>query len=155
MRKWAPYVLVGLLLFVAAAFRLTSLDWDDYNHYHPDERYITWVATSIEWPDSLSTAFDAHDSTFNPFYWPAGATSAGVVLEQDQPRRYAYGHLPLYMGVAATRLMEDIRPTLGRILPETGFLAQDLLNLADRNDFRHITVVGRALTGLVDTLSVL
>ncbi len=155
MRKWAPYGLVGLLLFVAAAFRLTSLDWDDYNHYHPDERYITWVATSIEWPDSLSTAFDPHASSFNPFYWPSGATSAGVVLEQDQPRRYAYGHLPLYMGVAATRLMEDLKPTLGRILPESGFLVQDVLNFAERNEFRHLTVVGRALTALVDTLSVL
>ncbi len=155
MRKWAPYILVGLLLFLAAAFRLTSLDWDDYNHYHPDERYITWVATSIEWPDSLSTAFDPHASPFNPFYWPPGATSAGVVLEQDQPRRYAYGHLPLYMGVAATRLMEELKPSLGRILPESGFLVQDVLNFAERNEFRHVTIVGRALTALVDTLSVL
>ncbi|HUS94634.1 MAG TPA: glycosyltransferase family 39 protein [Patescibacteria group bacterium] len=155
MRKWAPYILVGLLLFLAAALRLTSLDWDGYNHYHPDERYITWVATSIEWPDSLTTALDPHASSFNPFYWPPGATSAGVVLEQDQPRRYAYGHLPLYMGVAATRLMEELKPSLGRIIPESGLLAQDVMNFAERNEFRHLTIVGRALTGLIDTLSVL
>lgn len=155
MRKWAPYILAGLLLLLAAAFRLTNLDWDEYNHYHPDERYITWVATSIEWPDSLSVAFEPHLSPFNPFYWPPGATSSGIVLEEDQPRRYAYGHFPLYLGVAATRLMEELAPVLGQALPNSWSFVQDLLNGAERNEYRHITIVGRALTGLVDIFSVL
>ena len=60
----------GLLLLILAAglgLRLTGLDWDAYEHYHPDERYISWVATTIEWPTDWSTALDPTRSTFNPY----------------------------------------------------------------------------------------
>ena len=40
-------------------------------------------------------------SSLNPYYWPADAESPGVIVLQDEPRRFAYGHLPLYAGVLA------------------------------------------------------
>lgn len=155
MEKRTQLVLLILILIVAAVLRFSYLDWDGYNHYHPDERYIAWVGTSIEWPDSYQTAFSPHESSFNPFYWPPDATSPGVGLEQDQPRRFAYGHLPLYMGVAFTRWLEAVEPTFSRLLPEEWKLTSDLLNHDGRNEFRHITAAGRALTALVDLGSVL
>ncbi|MFO7320532.1 MAG: DUF2298 domain-containing protein [Chloroflexota bacterium] len=52
-------VLVGALLLltmlVGGYFRFTGLNWDDYVHFHPDERFLTTVATSIGRP--LSPAF--------------------------------------------------------------------------------------------------
>lgn len=155
MENRTQIVLLILILIVAAALRLSYLDWDGYNHYHPDERYIAWVGTSIEWPDSYQTALSPHESPFNPFYWPPDATSPGVVLEQDEPRRFAYGHLPLYMGVAFTRGLEAIEPSFSRILPEEWKLTSDLLNNGGQNEFRHITAAGRALTALVDLATVL
>jgi len=152
-RKAQLAILVGILT-LAAVLRLSFLDWDDYNHYHPDERYITWVATSIEWPESWQTAFSPQQSTINPFYWPAGASSPGLVLEQDKARRFAYGHLPLYMGVAFTRLLEASGPSLGRLFPEKWSLTQDLLNQGQKIEFRHITAAGRALTAILDIASV-
>jgi len=146
-------ILVGILS-LAAVLRLSYLDWDDYNHYHPDERYIAWVATSIEWPESWQTALSPQKSTFNPFYWPAGATSTGLILEQDTARRFAYGHLPLYLGVAFTRLLETAGPGIGSLLPEKWLLTQDLLNQAQKIEFRHITAAGRALTAILDVASV-
>lgn len=144
-----------LILLLAAVLRLTGLDWDDYNHYHPDERYIAWVATSVEWPEDWSGALDPYESTFNPFYWPEGVESPGIQLDQGQPRRFAYGHLPLYLGVAFTRLMEGVGPILASRLPDSWLLTQDILNGAGWIEFRHITAAGRALTALFDVGTVL
>ena len=154
MGKRAHFVLLLLILLIAALLRLSSIDWDEYNNYHPDERYIAWVGTSIEWPEEWRTALQPNRSTFNPFYWPPGANSEGLVLEQDEPRRFAYGHLPLYLGVAATRLAEDVGSVLTARLPKSWVLTSDILNGAGQIEFRHLTAVGRVLTALFDLATV-
>lgn len=155
MEKWLRSGLLGLVLLLAASLRLTGLDWDAYRHYHPDERYIAWVATTVEWPTSWRTAFDPARSSFNPYYWPPGAESTGIVVPQDTQRRFAYGHLPLYLGVAATRLAEGVGPVLAPLLPPGWVLTRDVLNGADMVEFRHLTAVARALTALFDVATVL
>ena len=154
MRKWLEITLLIIIVLVAAILRLTAIDWDDYNHYHPDERYIAWVATSIEWPEDWGAAFEPHESTFNPYYWPDGAETDGIVLEQDTARRFAYGHLPLYLGVAATRIMEKVGPTFGRLLPDDWLLTSDLLNRDGMNEFSHVAAMGRVLAALFDVATV-
>ena len=154
MNRWLTAIFVALILLAAAVLRLTGIDWDGYQHYHPDERYITWVATTIEWPASWQTAFNPRQSSFNPYYWPPDAASEGIEVLQDTPRSFAYGHLPLYLGVAATRLTERLRPLAGW-LPPDWLLTRDLLNGAGLVEFRHLTAVSRALTALFDTGTVL
>lgn len=151
--------ILGAILLAAAALRLTGLDWDGFQHHHPDERYITWVATTIEFPSILTKDWAAQwrpeTSTFNPFRWPPQAGSEGIVVLQDQPRAFAYGHLPLYLGVLATRLAERVGPWLIPWLPADWPFTADVLNGAGRIEFHHIAAVGRALTGLIDVGSVL
>ncbi len=154
MNKWLVTIFVVLILVVAAALRLTGLDWDGYQHYHPDERYITWVATTIERPSNLKTVLNPRQSTFNPYYWPPDAASEGIEVLQDTPRKFAYGHLPLYLGVLATRLAERLGPLAER-LPPAWLLTRDLLNVGELVEFRHLTAVSRALTALFDTGTVL
>ncbi|CUS02482.2 membrane protein of unknown function [Candidatus Promineifilum breve] len=148
-----------LILISAAALRLTGLDWDGFQHHHPDERYITWVATTIEFPALRSTDWAAQwrpeTSPFNPFRWPPGAASEGIVVLQDQPRDFAYGHVPLYLGVIATRLVERVAPWLIPLLPSDWSLTADVLNGAGRIEFHHLAAVGRALTALFDVGTVL
>lgn len=143
-----------VILLSAAALRLTGLDWDGYQHHHPDERYITWVATTIEFTSIRTSDWAAQwrpeTSTFNPFRWPPGASSEGIVVLQDQPRDFAYGHVPLYLGVIATRLAERIGPPLIALLPSGWSLTADVLNGAGRIEFHHLAAVGRALTALFD-----
>lgn len=149
--------LLGILL-VALGLRLTGLDWDEYHHFHPDERYITWIATTIELPKpgdfNLATGFNPIQSDFNPFHWSPKAGSEGIVVLQGQPRDFAYGHLPLYLGVAATRVAETVAPFL-RWLPENWTLSADVLNRAGRIEYHHLAAVGRALTALFDAGTVL
>ena len=147
-----------VILLVAAALRLTGIDWDDFQHHHPDERYITWVATTIELPvpGNMSRAdWQPTTSTFNPFHWPPGASSEGIAVLQDQPRDFAYGHVPLYLGVLVTRLVERVAPAFIPLLPAHWSLTVDVLNGARRVEFHHLAAVGRALTALVDVGTVL
>lgn len=154
MNKWLVRLLLLLILLVAAGLRLTGLDWDGYEHYHPDERFITWVATTIERPFSFATALNPTESTINPFYWPPDAESAGIVVPQDEHRDFAYGHVPLYLGVIATRLAESFAP-MAQLLPESWLFTQDILNARQMVEFRHLTAVSRALTALFDVGAVL
>ncbi|MCB8926643.1 MAG: phospholipid carrier-dependent glycosyltransferase [Ardenticatenaceae bacterium] len=150
MKKWQERLGLGLILLIAAVFRFSGIDWDDYHHYHPDERYITWVATTIEWPADWQTAFSPQESSFNPFYWAPDAASEGIEVLQDQPRDFAYGHVPLYLGVIATRLMERVGPSLAPLFPDDWLFTRDILNRAELIEFRHLTAVSRALTALFD-----
>lgn len=151
MTRWLKGAILGAILLLAAALRLTGLNWDgQYLIFHPDERYIAWVATTIEWPADWRTALDPSRSSFNPYYWPADGRSPGIVVPQDQPRKFAYGHLPLYLGVVATRLMEWVGSHLAPHLPPDWLLTRDLLNGAGRIEYRHLTAVSRALTALFD-----
>lgn len=156
---WSQRIGLAAILLLAAALRLSGVAWDGYQHHHPDERYVSWVATTIEFPAVSSivsgTALDPATSPFNPFRWPPEASSEGIVVVQDTPRAFAYGHVPLYMGVAATRLFERVPEAWVERIPERFSLASDVFNTPDRIEFNHLTAVSRSLTGLVDTLTVL
>ena len=155
MRTWVQWLLLTLILLTALGLRWTGLDWDEYHHYHPDERYISWVATTIEWPSNLRDTLNPLRSSFNPFYWPADAASAGIVVLQGEARDFAYGHVPLYLGVIATRLVERISPALILLLPDKWLFTSDILNARGAIEFYHLTAVTRALSGFIDSIVIL
>src|SRR3989304_3281875 len=52
-----------IILLIAAFFRFYGLNWDQNQHLHPDERFLTMVAGAMKWPtDYLNT----QTSTLNP-----------------------------------------------------------------------------------------
>ncbi|HYN88521.1 MAG TPA: DUF2298 domain-containing protein, partial [Ardenticatenaceae bacterium] len=59
---------LGTILILAALVRLTGRDWDQGQHLHPDERFLTMVETALVWPTDnfLSTYFNEATSTLNP-----------------------------------------------------------------------------------------
>ena len=50
-------VLVGVLLVlvmrIGGYFRFVGQNWDDYTHWHPDERFLTQVVSALDGPLSL------------------------------------------------------------------------------------------------------
>ncbi|HJQ83038.1 MAG TPA: hypothetical protein VKA21_03110, partial [Candidatus Binatia bacterium] len=54
------------VLAVAAALRLQGLDWDEGQHLHPDERFLTMVAGAIRPPASVAQYLDTAASPLNP-----------------------------------------------------------------------------------------
>ena len=76
-------LLLLTILCIGAFFRFTGLDWDQNTHMHPDERFLTMVATSIQPVESLSEYFDTDQSSLNPH-------NRGYSL-------YVYGTLPMFI----------------------------------------------------------
>lgn len=76
-------VLLLVILIVGAYFRLIGLDWDEEQHLHPDERFMTMVASSIHTPGSLRDYFNTATSSLNPHVVGYGF--------------YVYGTFPLFL----------------------------------------------------------
>lgn len=91
--KKNQFILLLLIIGLAAFLRFTGLNWDNNAHLHPDERFLTMVTTSITWPTSISQYFDTNHSPANPH-------NKGFSF-------YVYGTYPMYL----TKLMAQ---TLGK-----------------------------------------
>src|SRR3989338_7399556 len=59
-------IIFFIILFIAAFFRFYGINWDQNQHLHPDERFLTMVAGSMKWPNTLQEYFDTSKSTLNP-----------------------------------------------------------------------------------------
>ena len=130
-RKWdwlIPILLVLILLF-GAFVRLMGLDWDEDQHLHPDERFLTMVSSALTLPgvsDALGPLpagcakwgdyFDTNCSPLNPYNHNFGL--------------FVYGTFPVFL----TRL-------IGQVVDQTGY--------------GEIFLVGRVLSALFDLSTVL
>ncbi|KAA3643128.1 MAG: hypothetical protein DWQ07_21665 [Chloroflexi bacterium] len=63
---WVLDTILILVLLAAAYFRFTGLRWDESQHLHPDERFLTFVEVALEPVDSLGDYFDTANSSLNP-----------------------------------------------------------------------------------------
>ena len=75
-------MLLIFVLIIGAYFRFIGLDWDEEHHLHPDERFLTMVASSISPVQNIAEYFDTHQSSLNPHNRGYGF--------------YVYGTLPLF-----------------------------------------------------------
>ena len=61
------YPIIFILIFSSAAFfRLYGINWDQGQHLHPDERFLTMVATGISWPKNIFEYLNTSTSPLNP-----------------------------------------------------------------------------------------
>ena len=89
------WLLAGLIV-IGALLRLTNLNWDQFTHIHPDERFLTMVTSAMKLPDSLGQFFDSSQSPMNPY-------NIGYDF-------FVYGTLPLFIvRVVAEVAAEDQR----------------------------------------------
>ncbi len=63
---WLVGVCLILILAAGAYFRFTGLNWDESQHLHPDERFLTMVETAIKPVNSPGDYFNTAQSTLNP-----------------------------------------------------------------------------------------
>lgn len=66
LKRYLPHLVLLLILALGAYLRFTGLDWDEGTHLHPDERFLTLVATALQPVGSLGEYFDTANSTLNP-----------------------------------------------------------------------------------------
>ncbi|MGD8814509.1 MAG: DUF2298 domain-containing protein, partial [Anaerolineales bacterium] len=72
-----------VVMAVAAYLRYVGLNWDEFSHNHPDERFLTMVEGAIQLPNNLSEYFRTDASPINPHN--VGHT------------HFVYGTLPIFL----------------------------------------------------------
>lgn len=60
-------LLILAVLVLALFFRLYGLNWDQNQHLHPDERFLTMVTGAVKWPSSFVNYINPQVSTLNPY----------------------------------------------------------------------------------------
>ncbi|MBI3955240.1 phospholipid carrier-dependent glycosyltransferase [Candidatus Gottesmanbacteria bacterium] len=60
------FIFFVAILFLAAYFRFFGVNWDQGQHLHPDERFLTMVTGAIQWPKNLFEYLDSASSPLNP-----------------------------------------------------------------------------------------
>jgi len=60
-------IVLFLIIILAAVFRFYGLNWDSGHHLHPDERFLTMVATAVKIPPNFSNYFNPQKSTLSPY----------------------------------------------------------------------------------------
>jgi YYY domain-containing protein len=137
-----PWFGLGLaaIALVALALRLYGLNWDANNHLHPDEREIVFKAMCLSFPAQAA---------LRPGNCDPAVTGPGWFFSPNSPLNphfFAYGTFPLYLLAAVYHTLAWLtHATGGRFVPPGG---------GAWDDFDHVTLVGRALSALFDTGSV-
>ena len=138
--------LIVVIFGCAALLRFAGINWDQYQHVHPDERFIVWVADTLTWPGDLATALDPARSTINPFRWPPGDGDLA-----GKPRNYAYGHFPLYLLALVAHGAQAAGSWFGRTTLAFPATFQPLYTVGRHlADYQHLPLVGRALSAIAD-----
>lgn len=139
--------ILSLILLLGAILRFTGLNWDEYQHLHPDERFMTMVETGTKLPDSISQYFDTANSPLNPYNRSFGT--------------FVYGTYPLFLAKFVGAMLGPIgRPIVENLMTEpagSDFGAYGTLYrvLAEPWGYESIHIIGRFLSGLFDLLTVL
>lgn len=128
-RNWETLAIIPLVLIMllGAYFRFTGLDWDGSNHLHPDERFLTIVASELQSVGGPLEYLRTSTSTLNPYNKDKGF--------------YVYGNFPM----TVTRVVAEwVDQVCQRITCEHFYISYDGIHL-----------VGRVLSALVDLVSIL
>ncbi len=125
---WALHATaVAAVLALGAALRLVGLDWDQGQHQHPDERFLSSVLLQIQPAPNLWSYVDPSRSPLNPF--------------NHDISFFVYGTLPLF-------LVESLARALGRTgYDEAYLIGRALSALFDLGTVVLVYLLGRRLLG--------
>lgn len=109
LRRSPNLILVIVLLF-ALVLRLTGVNWDDYARLHPDERFLTTIASRIGVARNLTDEARARcpDDTMLYDYFN---TSCSILNPNNvNPGSFAYGTLPVFIVRGVADLLAKVNP---------------------------------------------
>ncbi len=145
MMKAGHRFVIGLLLVLLLAgwARTLKLDWDEGTHLHPDERYLTMVASALEMPSGWGAYWDTATSPLNP--------------ENRGYRGYVYGTLPLFAARMAGSWLDGACGDAPKPLPSLArrllFHAATPCAAGSYTGYGGIHLVGRLLSACADLLT--
>ncbi len=145
-RPWFYDVLFLLILLGAAYFRFIGLNWDQSQHLHPDERFMTMVESALDPVKSFSEYFNTDTSALNPH-------NRGYSF-------YVYGDLPVTIVRYAAEWMSGFSSWARTIQAQgnSGLLGPWLESLGKTTNwagYDEVTLVGRVFSVFSDLGSIL
>jgi YYY domain-containing protein len=131
---WTPWLTLAIAI-LALIMRLYGINWDANNHLHPDEREIIFRAMCLNFPGQ------PRDPSCDPAVNGPGWFFS--IHSPLNPHFFAYGSFPLYLLAAVAHGLAWLTAaTHGAFHPTDG---------GAFDDFNHFALVGRALSALFDT----
>ncbi len=76
--------IVFFIFCLGLSIRLFGLNWDQNQHLHPDERFLTMLISTVQLPNSIFQYFDTQNSPLNPFNY-------------QQFNFFVYGTFPIFL----------------------------------------------------------
>ena len=164
---WLIDALLVLILFAGAYLRTAGLDWDEGQHLHPDERFLTMVESGISpvkacnLPDtpiercpnsqkdwlSFSEYFNSAQSSLNPHNRGYGF--------------FVYGTLPIFMVRYVAEWATGINAWAATYIAQNGAevlfgpLLEQLAKQPPLTGYDTVNLVGRQLSALADLLTII
>jgi len=77
-------IFILLLYILAFLLRIYGLNWDNNNHLHPDERFLTMLTSDLQLPSSINQYFDTAASPLNPYNY-------------SNYKFFVYGTFPIFL----------------------------------------------------------
>lgn len=133
LETWVWLALL-LTLCVGGYFRFVGLNWDEYTHLHPDERFLTIVTNKLEIVGDPFLYLRTSESPLNPYNKGEGF--------------YVYGNFPMTVTRYVAELAEWGRGSFCPADSDSTFCR----NMLTGYDGVHL--VGRALSALMDLWTV-
>jgi len=104
--KYKNKIFILIIFIFAFLLRIYGLNWDQGNHLHPDERFLTMVSADTKVPQNIFEYFNTKTSSLNP--------------ANNNYSFYAYGTFPLLITRSVAELLNfatyDQIFLIGRIL---------------------------------------
>ncbi len=122
----ATYLWLLLILLVGAILRFQGLNWDENQHLHPDERFLTMVAAGMQWPEDYKQYFDPMNSPLSPY-------------SQGEHIHYVYGTLPLLIVKKISLLLDK------STYDQVHLVGRALSSLFDLGSIFFLFLIGRRL----------
>lgn len=130
-----------VILVAALALRIVGINWDDYTHIHPDERFLTTMVSRIGHTEFLTQRARERCPEEKLAYYYFNTDCSYLNPNNVDDGSFAYGTLPLFMVYNAARLAEQLQ-------------LSGPVNPADWTTYDYVQLVGRAVSALVDLLTV-
>ncbi|MHB9091561.1 MAG: DUF2298 domain-containing protein, partial [Chloroflexota bacterium] len=127
--RWAgnlnSTVVLAAILLIGAGLRLIGIDWDQSQHLHPDERFITMIVAALKWPRDFAEYFDTARNPLSPYNFDFAF--------------FVYGTLPLYIVKWAGNMLNMAS------YDQVYYVGRALSALADLGSVVMIFLIGRRL----------
>jgi YYY domain-containing protein len=132
---WLALGLLIVVLVCGVYFRFVGFDWDESNHLHPDERFLTMVSSAIQIPDNLSEYFNSQTSRLNPYNSNFGL--------------FVYGDLPIFITRYSAHWLDELCKANEQFCFRTNSGPMIL------SGYDGVHLLGRALSGLLDLFTLI